>query len=188
MKVVMLEAPKELLEERRRKGLDRFDEVWEGVLHIVPPPSARHQKFGAKLLAALLPAAEARGLEASYETGVYRPGAVLDYRQPDLVFALPAQFSTRGIEGACELVVEILSPHDETYEKLPFYAELGVKEVLVTNPDTRAVELYVLRAKQYVLLSPDEKGGVRSAILGVALATVEGPKLRVTAGGATTEI
>jgi len=37
----MLEAPEELLAERRRKGHDRFDEVWEGVLHMLPPPSSR---------------------------------------------------------------------------------------------------------------------------------------------------
>jgi hypothetical protein len=28
----------ELREQRRRSGLDRLDEVWEGVLHMVPAP------------------------------------------------------------------------------------------------------------------------------------------------------
>jgi hypothetical protein len=35
----MLDVPGSLLDERRRLGLDVVDEVWEGVLHMVPPPS-----------------------------------------------------------------------------------------------------------------------------------------------------
>jgi Uma2 family endonuclease len=181
MKVVILDPPEELLAGRRRKGQDRFDEVWEGVLHMVPPPSFGHQAFGTELLTLLAPVAKAKGIVCTYETGVFRPGTgESDYRQPDLVFALPSQVAKRGIEGPCELVVEILSPGDETYEKLPFYASLGVREVLVASPDTRAVELYVLRGARYVQLSPDEKGVVRSQALGVAFATVSGPRLRVS--------
>ncbi|MGI9120683.1 MAG: hypothetical protein ACR2G7_11290 [Acidimicrobiales bacterium] len=42
MRAVLLEAPQSLLEERRRLGLDIFDEMWEGVLHMVPPPGGPH--------------------------------------------------------------------------------------------------------------------------------------------------
>lgn len=31
-----------LLERRRRAGVDRLDEVWEGVRHMVPAPSIEH--------------------------------------------------------------------------------------------------------------------------------------------------
>ena len=34
------------------------------------------------------------------------------------------------------LVVEIVSPGDETYEKVPFYAAHGVEEVLVVEPES----------------------------------------------------
>ena len=43
------------------------------------------------------------------------------------------------------MVVEIQSPGDETYEKLPFYAELGVSEVWIINRDSRSIEVYALR-------------------------------------------
>ncbi|MGH3718911.1 MAG: Uma2 family endonuclease [Pseudonocardiaceae bacterium] len=46
----------------------------------------------------------------------------------------------RGAEGA-ELVVEISSKGDETYEKIDFYAELRVREMLIVHPDGRWVEL-----------------------------------------------
>jgi len=55
MRVLMLEPPPELIEDRHRKGLDRFDEVWDGVLHMVPPPSHWHQKIERELLKVLEP-------------------------------------------------------------------------------------------------------------------------------------
>src|SRR5438270_5835277 len=107
MRAVMLEVPEHLLEERRRLGHDHRDEMWEGVLHMVPQPLSRHQLLGARLLTALTPAADERRLWAAYETSVFRPGgAGFDYRVPDLVFARPERFSERGVEGRAELVVE----------------------------------------------------------------------------------
>lgn len=189
MKAVMLDVPKELLEERRRKGHDRFDEMWDGVLHMVPQPSSEHQSLASDLHLALGPVGRERGMKSFYETGLYRPGATQrDYRVPDMMFALPAQISPRGVDGACELVIEILSPDDETYEKLPFYAELGVREVFVVKPGDRTFELYVLRGGRYILVSPDESGTVRSQVLGVAFTTIPGPKLRVAWAGGAAEI
>lgn len=60
-RAVLLEVPQGLLEERRRKGLDVWDEVWDGVLHMVPPPSGVHQRFAFRLGVALDPLARAKG-------------------------------------------------------------------------------------------------------------------------------
>jgi Uma2 family endonuclease len=189
MKAVMLEVPESLLAERRRTGADRWDEVWEGVLHMVPPPSYKHQAFGSELFLALAPLAKVRGLKPTYETGVFRPGwGEKDYRQPDLVFALASHVSERGIEGAAELVVEILSPGDETYEKLPFYSALGMREVLIVNPTTRAVELHVLREGRLEKATPDGEGALASGVLGVRFRTVDGPKLLVSWAEGAVEI
>lgn len=38
------------------------------------------------------------------------------------------------------LVVEIRSPGDDTDQKIPFYAERGVDEVLIVDPRKRRVE------------------------------------------------
>lgn len=35
MRVLLLDPDPKWLEERRRLGHDRFDEVWDGVLHVV---------------------------------------------------------------------------------------------------------------------------------------------------------
>ena len=180
----MLEAPEELLEERRRRGLDLRDEVWDGVLHMVSPPSSEHQRLGSRLLLAVAPVAERRGLTALYETGVFDPVAgTRDYRVPDLVFARPEHISDRGIEGRAALVVEILSPGDESREKLPFYAAVGVEELWFVSPGDRLVEVYVARAGTFHAALPDDGGGVRSAARGITLSTVPGPALHLAGAG-----
>src|SRR5271155_5823092 len=116
MRGVLLEVTESFLAERRRRGADRWDEMWEGVLHLVPQPTGWHQEFGAEIIMAAGPVAKTKGLVVFYEASLYK--ADDDYRVPDLCFALPSQRTKRGIEGGAELVVEILSPGDETYEKL----------------------------------------------------------------------
>jgi Uma2 family endonuclease len=184
MRVVMLEAPEELLAERRRKGLDRWDEVWEGVLHVVPAPSPSHQRVEGRLYRILAPIAESKGLEALTNTEVHKPGATKKtYWVPDISITSPSRVDDRGIQGGCEFLVEVLSPDDETHEKIPFYGEIGVQELLVVNPDTREHQLYVLSGKKLLPLSTDPSGSVRSSVLGVSFAVVPGPKLRVSWSG-----
>jgi Uma2 family endonuclease len=159
--------------------------MWEGLLHLVPQPSNWHQEFGFELGLVLGPIAMSKGLRASHETSLYR--SKTDYRVPDLAFSLPSQRTERGIEGGAELVVEILSPDDESHDKLPFYSAFPVREVLILDPDTRAIELFTLRGGKYHAVAPDEEGLVRSTVLGIALATRGGPKLEIrTLGGTTT--
>jgi Uma2 family endonuclease len=136
----MLDVPESLLDERRRLGLDVFDEVWGGVPHMVPPPSGEHQRLELKLGSVLLSAATRRGLVASNETGLF--AADDDYRVPDIVVSQPANCSQRGVDDTAELVVELRSPGDESSEKLPWYAARGVAEILVVDPGTRQFELY----------------------------------------------
>jgi hypothetical protein len=47
MRVLLLDAPQAMFDERRRLGLDGRDEMWDGVLHVVPPPGGPHMEFGA---------------------------------------------------------------------------------------------------------------------------------------------
>lgn len=143
MRVLMLEAPEALLEERRRLGLDKRDEMWDGVLHVVPPPGGRHQHVGSLLVALLLPIAQERGFVLTHETGLFRPGRRdSDYRVPDLVLVRTEDFLSHGVEGPCEMVMEIRSPRDESYEKIPFYLEFGVRDVVLVDRDTLTVEVY----------------------------------------------
>jgi Uma2 family endonuclease len=95
--------------------------------------------------------------------------------EADVVVARPEHTSSRGVEGPAGLVVEIRSPDDETYEKFPFYEQVGVREVLVVELDRSLrhwrrqedtlVELparaggWVQLATVPIRLRPDEAGG-----------------------------
>ncbi len=126
----------ELLERRRVSGLDRLDEVWEGVRHMVPAPSGEHADVAQQLAEALGAPARAAGLVPAM--GEFNLGvSEHDYRVPD--GGLHRQ-RPRGVwQATAALVVEILSPDDESWDKLPFYARYGVEEVLLVDPQARVV-------------------------------------------------
>ncbi len=65
-----MEVPAAMLAERRRLELDGREEVWNGVLHMVPPPGGPHQDVGAELFLVLGPLAKRNGLRPRYETGL----------------------------------------------------------------------------------------------------------------------
>lgn len=197
MRAVMLEVPPALLAQRRRLGLDRRDEVWEGVLHMVPPPRCEHGRLNDQLGAFFLLHWEALGLGRSYpETGVKRPGAGFvpelgadvpeDYRTPDRSFLLPGRYDrVQGgwIVGGPDVVLEVVSPNDESREKLPFYRALGVTEVILIDRLTRAVEVLKAAARGFEAVAPDPDGWVRCETLRTELRTepdpLAGPALHV---------
>lgn len=183
MKTLAVEVPEHFLQERRDRGEDRRDEMWEGVLHLVPQPLSRHQRLGADLLFALTPTARARGLAGAYESQLYRPDFEdTDYRVPDLVYATEENWTRRGIAARAELVIEIRSPGDESYEKVPFYAEMRCQEVLIIDRDSLALVLFVRGERQ------PGADGYDLASLGVRLERTDGPCLAVTWQGETTVI
>jgi Uma2 family endonuclease len=140
MRAVILEVDERMLAERRRLGLDRKDEMWEGVLHMVPAPFARHGRVQAGLAASLYDRCTERGLMIGVETGVF--AADDDYRVPDLVVYALESASDRGVEGAPVLVVEVRSPSDESLAKVSWYRGRGAGSVVVVDPVTFSVEVF----------------------------------------------
>ncbi len=145
--VVVGERPPELaewIERRRRLGQDLFDEVWDGEYHLVPGPSAKHARAYDELMALLRPLARRAGLVS---TGPFNLGVPDDFRVPD--GGLHRGDATEVFLPTVAVVVEVLSPHDETYEKLPFYAKRGVEELIVADPEARTVSMFRLAASAY---------------------------------------
>ena len=183
MRVLMLDTPQWLLDERRRLGQDVRDEMWDGVLHTVPPPGGPHQLLSTRFVMAVGPLAQRAGLEPLMETGLFRTPD--DYRVPDQSYCRPEHLSDRGAERA-ELVVEVRSERDETYEKAPWYAQMGVQEMIVLHPHDRRVELFRAPGGQFVPVQTGADGELVSDVLGIALRTVGG-KLEITwSGGSAT--
>lgn len=170
----MSPIPPEILEWRRRTGADRFDEMWEGVLHMTPSPNRRHQDLEWALETWLR-----RNWGRDTGGRVYHQINVAgsspwthDYRIPDLVLMNPDRFGidrNEYFEGGPTVVVEIRSPEDETYDKFPFYARLGVAEVWVVERDSAEPELYALDGTDYLRAPGDAEGWLRSEATGVEL-------------------
>ncbi|HEY6362340.1 MAG TPA: Uma2 family endonuclease [Vicinamibacterales bacterium] len=183
MKAVVLQVTNEELAERRRKGIDRFDEMWEGVLHMAPAPGYEHQRIvsGIDRFLGSLCDREQRGVLAIGINVFNEASAVPDYRIPDFTSVaagreqLLAPDGVRG--GGPDAVIEIRSPDDETYEKLPFFARLGVREMVVIDRDTKQPEIYRLAGLQYVAVQADRDGWVRSDTLGVRFARTAAGRL-----------
>lgn len=150
------------LERRRALGQDRLDEVWEGVYHVALGPSGAHAVVGGELAGALISRAKRRGLRFSTEFNV---GVKDDFRVPDAGIHRGAP-SGIFLHSAA-MVIEVLSPEDETFAKFGFYAKHGVDEILVADPQERTVRIWQLRDESY-----EETG--RSDLLDVSADDVAG--------------
>ena len=190
MKAVMAEAPASLLAERRRTGAHQWDEVWDGVLHMPAMPNREHQTVEFQLHSWLDRFwARPFGNRVFQQINLTTPGGWPDqnYRVPDLLLLTPDRFGidkNEYFEGAPKVVVEIRSPHDESYEKLGFYAELGVPEVWIVERDGRFPEIFELRSADYQLLEADELGWLSSSATCIQLrheATTRQLAIRLTA-------
>jgi hypothetical protein len=134
----------QLRERRERLGLDRRDEVWEGVLHMNPPPSHGHERLLVLLIRLLGPCADAAGLEMTGGVGI---GEKNNFRVPDLALHRPG--AAAQWHPTVALALEIVSPGDQTWDKLPFYAAHDVDEYVIVDPPERRVEWLALREGEY---------------------------------------
>ena len=142
MKAVIPEVPEHILHERKRTGADRWDEMWEGVLHMAAAPNKRHTRLQVQLHNWLdTHWARPAGNQVDLLVNVASVGGwPHNYRIPDIVLLTPERIAIDRDEyydGAPTVVVEIRSPGDETWDKLEFYAEIGVPEVWVVDRDMR---------------------------------------------------
>ncbi len=123
-----------IIERRRSTGADLFDEVWEGDYHMAPAPHPAHGQLDQQLAEHLGPRARAVGLVG---TGPFNLGATGDYRVPDR--SLHRAPPRETFVSTAALVVEIVSPDDESWAKLGFYAAREVDEVLIVDPSVCSV-------------------------------------------------
>lgn len=176
MRAVIADMPKHWLAERKNSKAAQWDEMWNGVLHMPPMPNRTHQDLARDLMIYLhLHWAGPTGGRVNQEVNLTTPGDepnwTLNFRIPDLVLLTPDRFAIdRGeyMAGAPNVVIEIQTPGDETLDKLPFYARLGVPEVWVIHRDTKQPTIFRLAGGQYQPVPAAADGWVPSG-LGVEL-------------------
>ena len=143
-----------------------------GELIMVPAPTPYHQMVSGKI------GDKVREFVYKYGLGevFYAPVDVYfgeeDTFQPDIIFISNERLDmikeTR-IEGAPDLVIEILSPSTAYYDlgrKYEIYERAGVKEYWIIHPEKKSVDIYDNKAAGFEIVQTGrEKGMVRSELL-----------------------
>ena len=130
-------------------------EVVDGVLYMSPSPGDFHQKICLLVAHYLLTHVMLAGLgqvrPAPFDVEL-APDTVV---QPDVMVVLNARLARitpSRIKGAPDLVIEVLSPATEKYdrtEKRNAYERAGVTEYWLVDPFERTVEVLLLQAGTY---------------------------------------
>jgi Uma2 family endonuclease len=146
--VVLGERPPEVeayLKRRHALGQDMFDEIWEGVYHVAPMAHPWHGYLDNVLAELLGPYTRQGGLVG---TGPFNLGEADDFRVPDRAYnrALPSEVYV----PTAEIVVEVVSRDDETWEKFDFYARRDVDEICTAEPVEGRLRWWRLAGKNHV--------------------------------------
>lgn len=178
--------------ERHAKGLDRWDEVWEGVYVMPPYPNDEHQFLQSRLNTILDLVIGMRGL-GEVRAGINVSDRIDDwiknYRCPDVAVFLNGT-AARNLKthwlGGPDFAIEIVSPDDSSRDKLEFYANVGVRELLIIDRAPWKLELYrlaggrLVEVAQSVSTSPEV---VNSQVIPLSFRLVQGgarPSIEVT--------
>ena len=170
----VLENPDKVWTYEDYLGLDdevRF-EIIGGKALMSPSPELFHQRWSRQILLAIERHVAAGQLGEVF----YAPiDVVLDREnvvQPDLVFvsaAGAALLDRRGVMGAPDLVVEVVSPGSvrrDRCDKRELYARFGVKEYWLADVANHSIEVLSLQSGGYQLSSSASGSGrIRSTIL-----------------------
>jgi Uma2 family endonuclease len=176
---------------RRARGIDRYDEVWNGLTIITPPPDNLHQELRGELsfhIGRLLGQASVDRVFAGVNVSDREAGWLDNVRVPDVaVFLAGTAARDCGTHwvGGPDLAVEILSPGDIARVKRGFYAQVGVRELLYVDRQPWSLELYRLRDGELELVgvsAPDRPDALVSSVLPLTFRLVPGagrPRIEV---------
>lgn len=133
---------------------NRLIEFTEGYVELLPMPTRKHQAISRFLFLALLSFVQQRGGTVFYAPLRVRV-AFGRFREPDLVLLLDkndARNQNAFWLGA-DLVVEIVSPDQikrDTVVKRADYAEAGIPEYWIVQPEEEAITVLQLAGSSYV--------------------------------------
>ena len=149
--VVSQTAPRLTYQDYLSTSDDERYELLDGQLVMVPAPNMDHQDIVTNLGTALSVFVKEQELGRLY----FGPTDVVlsdtDVVQPDLIFVSKDREQVRtpaNIQGAPDLIVEILSPSSATRDwrdKRELYARRGVKEYWVVDPSNKIVSIMLLQ-------------------------------------------
>ena len=139
----------------------RRHEIIAGEHFAHPAPNTRHQRLSKRISRALYPF-ESAGLGEVFFSRLDVVLSVFDVVQPDVFFVTAARshiIVEQNVQGAPDLVVEILSPSNRQYDeqvKLKTYERLGVAEYWIVDPDASAARIFRRSAGRFALIEPGD--------------------------------
>jgi len=149
-------------------------ELLDGELVMVPAPSSYHQSISKRIEFVLYQRLEKEGLGEVLDAPidvVLGEGDDREVVQPDIIFISKERsqiIKEEEIEGAPDLVIEILSPatekRDRAYKK-SLYARYGVKEYWIVDPRNKVIELYKLGEEGFELQKEYKMGEILKSLL-----------------------
>ena len=132
-------------------------EILEGELTVTPAPSTKHQTASGNLFVLLAHYIKQRDLGKLFYAPIDLILESTSVLQPDLLFvSKPRQriITEKAIEGAPDLVIEILSPgtsRTDRVTKAQIYTRYGVPAYWIVDPEQEVIEIYLLEADGYRL-------------------------------------
>jgi Uma2 family endonuclease len=148
---------------------NRLVEFSDGYVEVLPMPTDKHQSILGYLFLLLHACAERIGgkvlvaaLRVRLRTG--------KYREPDIVFLLSANDPRRHNEywEGADLVVEIVSPDDPDRDiviKRQEYAEIGIPEYWIVNPEDETITVLRLAHDVYIEYRAFRRGEMATSAL-----------------------
>lgn len=139
----------------------RYELIKGEPVMMAPGPSNTHQDILGELFAQLhayLRGKHCKAYLSPFDVRLFegkgdRPTDVNTVVQPDLIVVCSRdKVDSRGVHGAPDLVVEILSPSTRQHDcliKYNLYQQAGVKEYWIVDPDKKVVLVHKLVDGQY---------------------------------------
>ena len=134
--------------------LEHEVEIIGGQVVMMAPPLTRHTRTERNLAWIFERYLRGRTCEYFLETGLFLQEDQEEYIPDGIVVCDPEKVRDRGIYGAPDLVIEILSLSTASYDrghKMKAYEAAGVREYWIVDPLYKTVEQYVLTDGAFVL-------------------------------------
>lgn len=147
-------------------------ELIDGELIMVAAPLTIHQKVIMNIISKILPFVEKKKYGELFTSPIDVVLSEHTTLQPDIIFIAKEHSSIiteKNIQGAPDLVIEILSPSSfyyDWFDKKELYEQHGVKEYWIVDPLRRWADVYILEGKKYKRIQHEEQTGIlTSAVL-----------------------
>ena len=156
---------------------DKRYQLLDGEMIVAPSPVTRHQDIAGRIFLAINQFVRQHSLGQVWFAPLDVVLSNHDVAQPDILFvsnARSAIITEANVQGAPDLVVEILSPGTAEYDrgyKQSLYGRHGVREYWLVDPDAETLEVLTLGEQGLVPLATHRRGGLIASPLleGLAL-------------------